>query len=70
MKESDFINIIKNQTNTGLLGDDCAYLKDLGIVVTQDNFIEDVHFKRNWVTPYQTGYKAAAVRAAVLYSAT
>ena len=61
MKELDFINIIKNQTNTNLIGDDCAYLKDLGIVVTQDNFVEDVHFKREWATPYQIGYKAAAV---------
>lgn len=61
MKELDFINIIKNQTSSTLLGDDCAYLKDLGIVITQDNFVEDVHFKREWATPYQIGYKAAAV---------
>ncbi len=61
MKELDFIDIIKTQTNTNLIGDDCAYLKELGIVITQDNFVEDIHFKRNWATPYQIGYKAAAV---------
>lgn len=61
MKETDFINIIKYQTNPELLGDDCAYLKELGIVVTQDNFVEDVHFKKEWMTPYQIGYKAAAI---------
>ena len=61
MKEHDFIKIIKNITKSPYLGDDCAYLKDLGIVVTQDNFIEDIHFKTDWATPYQIGYKAAAV---------
>ncbi|MBR2430012.1 hypothetical protein IKB17_00930 [bacterium] len=61
MKEHDFIKIIEKETCSPYLGDDCAYLKDLNIVVTQDNFIEDVHFKRDWATPYQIGYKAAAV---------
>lgn len=61
MKEQDFIKIIKNQTKSKFIGDDCAYLPDLGIVVTQDNFVEDIHFKREWATPYQIGYKAAAV---------
>ncbi len=61
MKEHDFINIIKEQTKSPFLGDDCAYLENLGIVVTQDNFVEDVHFKREWATPFQIGYKAAAV---------
>lgn len=61
MKEQDFLNIIETQTRSPYLGDDCAYLEKLGIVVTQDNFVEDVHFKREWATPYQIGYKAAAV---------
>ena len=61
MKEQDYIKIIEKQTMSTFLGDDCAYLKDLGIVVTQDNFIENVHFKKEWATPYQIGYKAAAV---------
>ena len=61
MKEHDFIKIIKNQTKSSYLGDDCAYLKELGIVVTQDNFIENIHFKTDWATPYQIGYKATAV---------
>ncbi len=61
MKEHDFIKIIQEQTNSTYLGDDCAYLKELGIVVTQDNFVENVHFKTDWASPYQIGYKAAAV---------
>ncbi len=61
MQEHNFIKIIKEQTKSEFLGDDCAHLEKFGIVVTQDNFVENVHFKRNWATPFQIGYKAAAV---------
>ena len=61
MKEQDFIKIIKNQIGNDYIGDDCAHLKDLGIVVTQDSLVEDVHFKLGWCTPYQLGYKAVTV---------
>ncbi|MBS5801724.1 MAG: thiamine-phosphate kinase [Brachyspira sp.] len=61
MKEKEFINIIKNTLNSELIGDDCAYLKDLGIVVTQDSLVEDVHFSRKFSSPYQLGYKSAMV---------
>lgn len=61
MKEKDFINIIKNNLKSDYIGDDCAYLKDLGIVITQDSLVEDVHFSRKFSTPYEIGYKAAAV---------
>lgn len=45
MKEKDFIQTIKNIIGNEFIGDDCAYLKDLGIVVSQDSLVEDVHFK-------------------------
>ena len=61
MKEQDFINIIKKQIGTEYIGDDCAFLKDLGIVITQDSLVENVHFKLNWCTPFQLGYKAVTV---------
>ena len=61
MKEQDFLEIIKEQTKSKLIGDDCAYLGDIGIVITQDNFVEDVHFKTSWATPFQIGYKATVV---------
>ena len=32
MKEKEFIEIIKTTLNSEYIGDDCAYLKDLGIV--------------------------------------
>lgn len=69
MKELEFIKIINNITKSPYLGDDCAYLKDVGLVITQDNFVEDVHFKREWVTPYQIGYKAAIVNISDILAA-
>ena len=61
MKEKDFISIIKTTLNSSFIGDDCAYLKDLGIVVTQDSLVEDVHFCLKFMTPYQLGYKSVMV---------
>lgn len=61
MKELEFIKIISNKIKSPYLGDDCAYLKELGIVVSQDNFIENIHFRQDWASPFQIGYKAAAV---------
>ena len=69
MKELEFIKIINNITKSPYLGDDCAYLKDEVLVITQDNFVEDVHFKREWATPYQIGYKAAVVNISDLLAA-
>ena len=61
MKEQEFINTIREIIGDEFLGDDCAYLKELGIVITQDSLVENVHFKRKWYTPYQLGYKSVAV---------
>jgi thiamine-monophosphate kinase len=40
--------------------DDAAQLKD-GVVVTQDALVEGVHFRLDWTTHRELGYKAAAV---------
>lgn len=61
MKEKEFISIIKNLLNSEYIGDDCAYLKDLGIVVTHDSLVEDVHFCMDFITPFQLGYKSVMV---------
>lgn len=61
MREKDFISIIKNTLNSDYIGDDCAYLKDLGIVVTQDNLVEDVHFCLKYMSAFQLGVKSVAV---------
>lgn len=61
MKEKEFIEIIKHTLNSNYIGDDCAYLKDLGIVITQDNLVEGIHFSLDFATPYQLGWKSAMV---------
>ena len=43
------------------IGDDTAYLKELGVVVTTDTLVEDVHFRLKTTTPYNLGYKSLAV---------
>lgn len=69
MKELDFIEIIKKQIGGDYIGSDCAYLKELGIVVSQDNLVEDIHFKRAWCNPEQLGYKAIAVNISDILAA-
>lgn len=61
MNEYDIINSIRKTVNNNYIGDDCAYLKELELVVTQDSLVEDIHFKRNWYTPYELGYKSVIV---------
>ena len=61
MKEKEFISVIKNILGSEFIGDDCAYLKDLGITVSQDSLVENIHFKRKFITPYQLGYKTVMV---------
>jgi thiamine-monophosphate kinase len=51
------------EVTTGI-GDDCAVLRpsgDVEWVVTTDTQVEDVHFRRAWLTPYQIGWRAMAV---------
>jgi thiamine-monophosphate kinase len=46
------------------IGDDCAVLQPqagLEWVITTDTQVEDVHFRRAWLTPSQIGWRAMAV---------
>lgn len=61
MREKDFIETIKSVVGEKYIGDDCAYLKDLGITVTQDNLVEGVHFLREKISARQLGWKSVAV---------
>jgi thiamine-monophosphate kinase len=44
------------------LGDDCAFVESGGerLAVSVDLSVEDVHFRRAWLTPAEIGYRAAA----------
>ncbi|HNW25849.1 MAG TPA: thiamine-phosphate kinase [Candidatus Gastranaerophilaceae bacterium] len=69
MKELEFISIIKKTlSKSGHIGDDCACLKDLGIVLTQDTLVEDVHFLTKYTTPYLLGYKAITVNLSDIFA--
>ncbi|GHT38488.1 thiamine-monophosphate kinase [Endomicrobiia bacterium] len=69
--EFGLIDIIKNQFSSSKdnkyivadIGDDCFCFrsgKDI-ICVTKDMLIEDVHFKKEWITPQELGEKAIEV---------
>ena len=69
MKELDFLEIIKKTlSKNSHIGDDCALIEELGIVVTQDNLVEDIHFSRKFSTPYQLGYRALAVNLSDIFA--
>lgn len=62
MKELEILDVIKKTlSKSSHIGDDCAYLKDLGIVMTQDSLVEDVHFSLAYASAYEIGYKAIIV---------
>ena len=61
MKEKEFITIIKNTLNSPYIGDDCAYLKDWGSVVTRDSLVEDIHFSTKFISAFDLGFKAVMV---------
>lgn len=70
MKELNFIEIIKNTLDiSSFLGDDCAFLEDLDIFVTQDTLVEDVHFSLYTISPYFLGRKAVSVNLSDLAAA-
>lgn len=69
MRELDFIEIIKNTlSKNSYIGDDCAYLDNLEIVVTQDSLVEDIHFLRKFSTPYMLGYKSVMVNLSDIFA--
>lgn len=59
--ETSLLHIIENQIGGKHIGDDCAYLEDFGIVMTQDSLVEDVHFCMDWIAPRELGYKSIMV---------
>lgn len=69
MKELEFIEIIKQTlSKSSYIGDDCAHLKELKIVITQDSLVEDIHFSRKFSTPYDIGYKSIIVNISDIFA--
>lgn len=70
MKELEFLDIIKNSLDCkSFIGDDCAFLDELDVFVTQDTLVEDVHFSLYTTSPYLLGRKAVNVNLSDLASA-
>ncbi|OGI31686.1 MAG: thiamine-phosphate kinase [Candidatus Melainabacteria bacterium RIFOXYA12_FULL_32_12] len=63
MKEDKFINLIKSllPESSAYIGDDTAYIAEKDLILTQDTLIEDVHFRKSTISPYDLGMKAIAV---------
>lgn len=69
MKEQIFLETIRSTLSVNShIGDDCAYLKDLKIALTHDTFVEDVHFKREFSSPYQIGYKSMSANLSDIFA--
>lgn len=69
MKELDFINIIeKTLSKKSHIGDDCAYLKELGIVITHDSLVQDIHFSLEYSTPEDIAFKSIMVNISDIYA--
>ncbi len=61
-KEKKFLNIISSTiSDNSYLGDDCAYLEDFGLVLSQDNLVEGVHFDFSLMNYFEVGMKAVLV---------
>ena len=70
MREIEYLKVIENTlADSSLIGDDCAFLEQLDICVTQDTLVEDIHFSINTITPYQLGQKAVNVNLSDLAAA-
>ncbi len=61
MNERHLIEIIKDIVGDKYIGDDCAYLEDLGVVISQDSLVQDVHFSMDWMSARELGIKSALV---------
>jgi thiamine-monophosphate kinase len=66
--EDGLLRELERRGLAGPLGDDTAVL-DGGLVVTQDALVEGVHFRLEWTTWRDLGYKAAAVNLSDLAAA-
>lgn len=70
MKELKILDIISNKLDdNSYLGNDCAFLKDLDLIVTQDTLVEDVHFSLYTTSPYLLGRKSISVNLSDLAAA-
>ena len=70
MKELEYLNIInKTLTDSSLIGDDCAYLEEFDLCITQDTLVEGVHFLLNTTDAFTLAQKSVNVNLSDLAAA-
>lgn len=68
-REENFLKIIsKTLSNSGFLGDDCAYLPEYNLAVSSDTLVQDVHFNLDTITPEVLGKKSLLVNISDILS--
>ena len=60
-KEFEFLKIINDIIPNDYLGNDCAYLDEYKLAISQDTLVEDVHFSLKYMTPYEIAQKCLLV---------
>lgn len=61
-KEQCFLDIINTTlTKNSHIGDDCAYLKEYNLVISQDTLVQGVHFKLSTINAKDLGKKSVLV---------
>ena len=60
-KEFEFLNTINKIIPDNFIGDDCSYLDEYKLAISQDSLVEDVHFNLEYMTPYEIAQKALLV---------
>lgn len=70
MKELEYLEIInKTISDSSLLGDDCAFLKNYDLCITQDTLVEGAHFLLETTDPSTLAQKAVNVNFSDLAAA-
>src|SRR6476619_8249846 len=64
LSEAGELGLLAELERRGLaqrIENDAAELGDSGVIVTQDALVEDVHFRLDWISWRDLGWRAAAV---------
>ncbi len=68
-KEKQFLDIIqKTISDNSYLGNDCAYLPEFNLVLSQDNLVEGVHFDFSLMSYFEVGVKAVLVNLSDVFA--
>jgi thiamine-monophosphate kinase len=67
-REFEFLKIIADTTHCEFLGNDCAYLDEYNLAISQDTLVEDVHFSLKYMSPFEIAQKSLLVNISDILS--